>query len=187
MDIIKTPRLILRPLNKTDYQNWHDAYSGLGPARNPYDEGALKEKYLSRKIFNELLKTQAQERKLDQAYAFGVFDRNDGVLIGIVRLMDISRGIFQNAYLGYRIFHHYWGQGFATEACLAVIKYAFKNYRLHRIEAGIHPSNKASIKVAKKMKMRFEGVSKKRLIWQGRWTDMRIYALTKEDLKSSPR
>jgi Acetyltransferases, including N-acetylases of ribosomal proteins len=177
----KTPRLIVRPLDLNDYNNWAQAYSMMHPPRNEFDEGAWKDSELTLPKFKALLKQEKQWRDQDKFHVFGVFDRNDGTLVGEVRLMDISRSIFQNAYLGYRIFNPYWGRGYATEACAAVIAMAFKEFKLHRVEAAIEPHNKLSIRVAKALKMRKEGLSKKRLNVLGKWKDMAIYAITKEE------
>ena len=179
----KTPRLILRPLELRDYENWRQAYSLLRPAQNEWDEGPWADKELTLAKFKSLLLTQKKSSFADHAYHLGVFRKDDGVLVGQVSLMDISREIFQNAYLGYRIFNIYWGQGFATEAATGAMDLAFKKLKLHRVEAGIAPSNKRSIKVAKALGLRKEGLSSKRLKVNGRWQDMVIYAATVEDLR----
>ncbi len=181
MDMKKTKRLILRPLGVYDYENWQQAYSMLRPAQNEWDEGPWKSRELTLAKFKAYLRKTRSLSKNGQFYDFGVFRKDDGVLVGFVSLMDISRMIFQNAYLGYRIFNNYWGMGYASEACLAGIKIAFKELRLHRIEAGIEPHNKPSIRVAKAIGLRKEGLSLRRLLVRGRWKDVAIYAGTCED------
>ncbi len=178
----KTSRLILRPLEATDYENWVQAYSSMRPPQNEWDETNWAESELTPKKFKELLKSEKDQRTRDHFYSFGVFLKDDGTLIGLVTLMDISRAIFQNAYIGYRIFNNYWGYGFAQEATRGCIDIAFKKLKLHRVEAGIAPTNKKSIKVAKALKMRKEGLSKRRLLVHKKWQDMEIWALTKEEL-----
>jgi len=179
--MLKTERLILRPLDRIDYENWKQAYSMLRAPQNEWDEGPWKESELTHAKFRELLRIKKELRKLDKFYSFGVFRKDDGVLLGMVHLMDISRSIFQNAYLGYRIFNNYWRQGYATEACLGAIEIAFKELKLHRVEAAIEPHNKISQKVAKKIGLRKEGLSRRRLQIQGKWKDMVLYAGTCED------
>lgn len=178
---IKTARLILRPLQLADYENWSQAYASFRAPRSEWDEGPWKDSALTRAEYKKWLKAHEQQARRDQLYSFGVFRRDDGVLLGLVQLMDISRGIFQNAYLGYRIFNNYWGQGYATEACAGVLKLAFKNLFLHRVEAGISPKNKGSLKVARKIGLRRESLSRKRLFVNGKWQDLVLYAATCED------
>ncbi|MGZ3771228.1 MAG: GNAT family N-acetyltransferase [Bdellovibrio sp.] len=177
----KTKRLILRPLEEIDYENWVQAHSSQLPPQNEWDETNWVEKELTKSKFKELLKVQKQQRLKDHFYEFGIFHKDDGILLGLVSLMDISRGVFQNAYLGYRIYNIYWSHGYAQEACRGAIDIAFKNLHLHRVEAGISPTNKRSIKTAKALGFRKEGVSKKRLFVHKKWTDVLIFALTKEE------
>lgn len=176
-----TPRLFVRPLELHDYENWQQAHSCLYPPQNKWDITNWKESELTRAKFKAILKTEKDLRTQDKYYHFGVFRKDDGLLVGTVSLMDISRGIFQNAYLGYRIFNNHWGQGYAQESCRAALHIAFKNLNLHRVEAGIEPENPQSLRVAKAIGMRKEGLSKKRLFIDRKWIDLVIYAMTKED------
>lgn len=177
-----TKRLIIRTLEEGDYENWMQAYSCQRPPQNEWDETNWSEKELTKHKFKELLKSQKQLRVNDHTYQFAIFHKDDGVMLGVVNLMDISRGIFQNAYIGYRIFNIYWGNGYAQEACKATVDLAFKKLALHRVEAGISPRNKKSIKTAKAIGMRKEGLSRRRLFVNKKWEDILIYALTTEDL-----
>ncbi|QDK38378.1 GNAT family N-acetyltransferase [Bdellovibrio sp. NC01] len=177
----KTERLILRPLELYDYENWAQAYSSMRPPQNEWDETNWVDSELTLKKFKELLKKQNLLRAQDKFYEFGIFRKDDGMYIGMVTLMDISRAIFQNAYLGYRIFNNHWNNGYASEACEAAIHIAFKDLKLHRIEAGISPQNKASIRVAKNIKLRKESLSPRRLYVHGKWQDMVLYVATCEE------
>jgi ribosomal-protein-alanine N-acetyltransferase len=58
--------------------------------------------------------------------------------------------------IGYRLIRSYWGQGYATEAAIAVCDYAFKQLGLSRLVAMIDPDNLASIRVAEKLGMTYE-------------------------------
>ncbi|MDG0816040.1 GNAT family N-acetyltransferase [Bdellovibrio svalbardensis] len=177
----KTKRLVLRPLELHDFENWAQAYSSMRPPQNEWDETNWVESELTLPKFKAHLKKNLLWRSQDHFYEFGVFRKDDGLLIGTVSLMDISRQIFQNAYLGYRIYNNHWGHGYATEACHAAIEIAFKDLKLHRIEAGIMPTNKRSIKVAKNIGLRKESLSPRRLYVHGKWVDLLLYAGTSEE------
>jgi ribosomal-protein-alanine N-acetyltransferase len=120
---------------------------------------------------------QAQDKFFDLA----AFDKKTGEYIGNAALMDISRGIFQNAYLGYRIFNQFWKKGFGKELVEAVIELSFTELKLHRIEAGIDSTNFRSIRLARSLKMRKEGMKKRALFLENKWKDLVVYALTTED------
>ena len=177
-------RLTVRPYKKTDYPAWKNAFLSILPnKKNVWDippETDLKK--LSKKEFNVLLKILKKRRDDDYFYDFGIFLK-DGTLVGVISLMDVSRQIFQNAYIGYRIFNNHWGKGYAKEALKLTLEIAFKKLKLHRIEAGIEPNNKSSIAVSKSIGMRRESISKKRLYvkTEKKWMDMVIYAITCEE------
>lgn len=181
----KTKRLTIRPLEKFDHVNWQQAHENRNPAQNEWDESPWKDSELTLAKFKKLINEQEKLAKQDKYYHFGIFLNEDGRLIGFVNLMDISRGVFQNAYLGYIIFNPYWGHGFAQEAIAAAKEISFKKLKLHRLEAGIAPKNKASINAIKKQGFQKEGLSKKRLYLNKKWQDMAIYAMTKEYYKKN--
>ena len=60
--------------------------------------------------------------------------------------------------LGYRFKKAYWGQGYATEAAEASIKYGFEQIGLQRIVGRAEPDNIGSIKVLEKCGMKYIGV-----------------------------
>ena len=93
----------------------------------------------------------------------------------------MARGAFQNANVGYYVGEEFNGQGFATEALKQVVRFAFEEARLHRIEAGIMDHNERSKRVVEKAGFRREGTALHYLQIEGRWRDHNIYAITRED------
>lgn len=63
------------------------------------------------------------------------------------------------------------------EALQAVIDYAFKQMKLHRIEANIMPANTRSIQLVKSLGFEEEGLAKKYLKINGHWQDHIHYVL----------
>jgi RimJ/RimL family protein N-acetyltransferase len=57
--------------------------------------------------------------------------------------------------LSYRLFKKYWGQGIASEAASACLRYGFENLNLNRIYAEARQENEASIQVMRKCGMQF--------------------------------
>jgi ribosomal-protein-alanine N-acetyltransferase len=56
-------------------------------------------------------------------------------IVGTVSLSNIVRGVFQAAHLGYGIDHSLQGQGLMHEAVSQIIRFAFDDLRLHRLQA----------------------------------------------------
>jgi RimJ/RimL family protein N-acetyltransferase len=58
--------------------------------------------------------------------------------------------------VGYRFLPKFWGQGFATEACTASLRFGFDTLHLGKIIGLVLPENAASIHVLEKAGMRKE-------------------------------
>lgn len=78
--------------------------------------------------------------------------------------------------LGYRLDSQYWGQGLATEAASATVKYGFEALNLPYILGVVERSNQASVRVLEKVGMKYERVT----IFQG--SEMDVYRITSSEL-----
>jgi [ribosomal protein S5]-alanine N-acetyltransferase len=107
--------------------------------------------------------------------------RADDALLGAVELSQIARGAFQSAYLGYHIGAPFARQGYMREGLGLVLDYAFRQLRLHRLEANIQPENVASIALVQTLGFQREGYSPRYLKLGGRWRDHQRWALLAED------
>jgi len=95
-------------------------------------------------------------------------------VIGIVTI-DISSK--HRGDIGYAICRKYWGKGFATEAAKAIIDFGFNTLGLKRIEGACDPRNIASVKVLKKLGMKYEGLLKSYSCMRGEFCDRKLYAI----------
>ena len=128
------------------------------------------------------------ERCKNPANANFLIRRNsDDAIAGMINLSQIFYGPFCNAYLGYGLGAGFTGNGLMTEAVELIVRYAFKELKLHRIEANIQPENQASINVVKRAGFTREGFSKKYLKVGGRWRDHERWAIVREDSKRAQR
>jgi len=105
----------------------------------------------------------------------------DGAILGFFNLSQIVRRALQSAYLGYAVGKPYAGQGYMREGLDLVLRHAFTDLRLHRIEANIQPGNHASIALAKGAGFRREGFSPRYLKIGGRWRDHERWAILADD------
>jgi RimJ/RimL family protein N-acetyltransferase len=81
------------------------------------------------------------------------------------------------------VFHPaYHGQGYATEAARALLRYGFAELQSHRIIATCQPENPASYRVMEKLGMRREGHFRQCIYRQDTlWWDEYFYAILEED------
>jgi [ribosomal protein S5]-alanine N-acetyltransferase len=110
----------------------------------------------------------------------------EGELAGVINLNEIVRGVFQSAYLGYYAFAPHAGQGYMRRGLDAVLRRAFRELGLHRLEANIQPANTTSIALAKRAGFRREGYSERYLKIGGRWRDHERWAILREDWHARP-
>ena len=76
---------------------------------------------------------------------FLIIRQRDEAIAGMINLSQIFYGPFCNAYLGYGLGVKFTGEGLMTEAIELILRFAFKDLKLHRIEANVQPENLPSI------------------------------------------
>jgi ribosomal-protein-alanine N-acetyltransferase len=106
----------------------------------------------------------------------------DGVLIGAVGLTIDPEN--RNAELGYWIRTDAWGRGYATEAAVAAVAFAFGTLHLHRVHASCLRRNPASARVLEKAGLRLEGCRRGDLFHKGRFEDVLEYGVVEGDLRT---
>ena len=107
--------------------------------------------------------------------------KQDHAILGFFNLSQIARGSMQSAYVGYAVGKPYAAHGYMREGIQLVLRRAFVEMRLHRIEANIQPGNAASAALARGAGFRREGFSPRYLKIGGRWRDHERWALLAEE------
>jgi ribosomal-protein-alanine N-acetyltransferase len=106
--------------------------------------------------------------------------REGGAMAGVIIVDSIIRGRFQSASLSYAAFAPAAGRGYMSEGLGLVLRYAFGDLRLHRLEANIQPANRASLALVRRQGFRKEGYSPDMLFIDGAWRDHERWAITRE-------
>jgi len=122
--------------------------------------------------------------RVDTNVWFFICRRTDGHILGTISLMEIVRGAFHSAYLGYQIGAEFARQGYMTEAIALMLRHAFVDLKLHRLEANIQPGNVPSIALVKRAGFLKEGYSRRYLKICGRWRDHERWAILAEDWRA---
>lgn len=167
--IFDTPRLRLRPFERSDAKDVqllagdYDVAKMVPPIPRPYPDGAAES-------WIDYVTSAAEQGK---EFAFAVVHKEQQTLLGCVGL-HIDRN-HQRAELGYWIGRAHWNQGFVTEAAARILQHAFEDLKLHRLYANIVPRNTGSVKVAKKLGMRFEGTLRQHIFTRGNFEDVCVY------------
>lgn len=106
--------------------------------------------------------------------------KDSGRLTGYILFHEFDEGVYEMGW----IFHRKdWRQGYAYEACQAVIDHAFGKLHAHKIFAETIDAVK-SIGLMQKLGMRPEGVQRSQTKDnRGNWADLYFYGLLEEDWK----
>ena len=139
---ISTDRLLLRRPQREDF----DAFAAfMGDQRSANYVGGVQSQAMAWRGFM----TMAGAWELEGFAMFTVLLRSTGEWIG--RVGPWQPLGWPGTEVGWGIMPDYWNQGYATEAAIASIDWAFDELGWTDIIHTIHPDNAASIAVAKKL------------------------------------
>jgi [ribosomal protein S5]-alanine N-acetyltransferase len=127
------------------------------------------------RLFLELVQ---QHYRRGDPFALAIVRREDQRLIGscgFVSLADARR----SAEIGYWLGKPYWGQGYAVEAARALVRFAFEQMNLERVEARCFVENRAGQRVIEKLGMKFEGTDRGEMI-KGKYSELRVYGICRD-------
>lgn len=164
---LETKRLIIRDFASEDAQ---DLYEILGDGEvMRYSEPAY-----------DFEKTRAFLHSfcIGRRAAVAAALKDGGKLIGYLLFHELTPGLYE---MGWFFGRRFWRQGYAYEACSAVIEHAFDKQKAHKIFAETTDPVK-SAGLMQKLGMRLEGVQRGQTLDEhGNWTDLYLYGILRED------
>ncbi|MDR6225119.1 GNAT family N-acetyltransferase [Desmospora profundinema] len=175
---LTTVRLHLQPFDLADapaVQEWAKDARVAATTLNiphPYPDGAAE----------DWIGSLHEQHHRNRGTTVAIRLRHDDTLIGAMGL-----GIHpqhNRAELAYWIGVPYWGQGYATEAARAVIRYGFQDLGLHRIWAAAMVHNPASSRVLEKAGLKREGLLRQHVKKGDTYIDLVYYGLLQEEWAS---
>lgn len=166
----------LRAPEARDFQDWSELREASRAFLTPWEPTWAADE-LSRGSFKYKLRRYAEDMRDDKAYALFVFRETDDALLGGVTLSNVRRGVAQMASLGYWAGERHAGHGYITAAVRAVVRYAFEDLDLHRVEAACQPDNIASRRVLEKAGFTHEGQARAYLKINGAWRDHLLFGI----------
>lgn len=171
MPVLKTPRLLVRPPQMSDAADLFTYAQDEEMCRYVLWDahGSLRD---SREALRGIM------RRNHQGYpgTFAIELKSEGRMIGTIGFQWIDPEN-KSCELGYSVARRLWGHSLAAEALEAVVRYAFEQLDLNRIEARHDVLNPASGRVLVKAGFQDEGLARQSMMIRGRQADMRRYAL----------
>ncbi|MEU5213342.1 GNAT family protein [Streptomyces sp. NPDC020742] len=124
----------------------------------------------------------------DTAYDFAVVSRADGSLVGAMGLVRLALHAPQRqAELGYWTAKEQRGRGYTVEAGRAVLRWAFHELGVERMEWVAEVGNAGSWAVARRLGFQREGALRAKLVHSGTRRDAWIGSLLPSDLAGDPQ
>ncbi len=113
-------------------------------------------------------------------YQWGVARRSDEALIGTCTLAHVDAHN-RRAEIGFALRHDQWGRGYMSEATRTLVRFAFEELELHRIEADVDPRNEASIRLLERLGFQREGYLRERWLVGQEANDTIFYGLLRRE------
>ena len=165
--ILETERLILRQFHISDAEAMEHVFGD--PEVMRYGRGVQSQTWV-----HDWLRNCLEDNHRLGFGAWAVVKPANSTLIGYAGLFHFPELDGRpEIEVGYRLARSYWGQGFASEAVLAVRDHAFGGLCLPRLVALIDPHNIASLRVAEKVGMHYE----KKVMLEGYTYPDHLYSL----------
>lgn len=167
---LKSERLILRPFNLKDAEQYTQLGGGIGDAT----KGVTNIKKAKAFIKNSWGK---------DSYYLGIFLKETNELIGEFELCHMSWWGDTAGEIGYFIKKENRGKGYATESCKLIINYGFDKLKFRKIYADTDADNLISQKLLKKLGFKVEGVIREKNLVHGKWMNEIDFGLLKSEWK----
>lgn len=152
---ICSPRLLLFPMTP--------AFLEASLADNRAQAEEILGQHIHADWFDEgwLMRLRLDDLRTDPAYqpwsVRAIVHSAHGVMIGHTGFHTMPgpaylRAILPNSVeIGYTIFPDFRGQGYATEACQAMMDWAYNSHKIRHFVLSIAPDNEASLRIAHKL------------------------------------
>ncbi|WP_299018202.1 GNAT family N-acetyltransferase [uncultured Photobacterium sp.] len=176
---LTTSRLLFRPYKSADLHALFDAVKTSIPQLSPWLSWCT-ESYDHDDAY-AWINASRNNWQNDISYELAIFDRQSLQFIGAISLNNLSEQL-NCAELGYWIKTDSQRQGFATEACKAIAKFAFSTLGLTRLEIVVHTGNLASQRTALACRAQFECTARNKIYTSGCAYNGLVFSLIPSDL-----
>jgi RimJ/RimL family protein N-acetyltransferase len=174
---IRTERLLLRRFRHEDGQDMvafltHPSVARATPEIEATDAGVRK--YID-------MQNGYRPFEQDKCFDLAIERLADGRVMGLLTLITREHSLGE---IGYALGIDFRDQGYATEAAGGLMDYAFKELKLHRIQAETSHANHESYQVMERLGMRREAHLRETTFRDGVWLDKLIYGVLAREWQS---
>lgn len=165
--LIETERMILRNFNQDDVCDLHEIFSDEETMKNcePAYHFEKTQKFL-------------EEFCIVKKGAVAAALKDSNKMIGYILFKPLEDSVYE---IGWIFNKEYWRQGYAYEACSALMAYGFRERNIHKVVAETIDVQK-SVRLMEKLGMQCEGVQRSQTKdCLGAWTDLYLYGKLQSD------
>jgi RimJ/RimL family protein N-acetyltransferase len=174
-NILRGKRIRLTAVNKDDLPVFADWHEDAGFSRLSDSRPAAPKSVAQWTAYWE------EQQKAHDGFLFAIREVEKDSLIGFVELDGIQWN-HQNAWLGIALGDRaYWGKGYGREAMELILKFAFHELNLHRVQLDVFGYNERAISLYRKLGFVQEGVFREYLSRDGRRYDMLLFGLLRHE------
>ncbi len=155
VNTIETARLILRPWRADDLEELERLFA---------DPAVRKGRHLPPERIRTIAESSLRQWHLNGFGPWAALDKATGQWVGRVGLDELDD--WPDAHkieVGWELHHAWWGNGLATEAGLAALRFGFGEHRLDRIISVTAPWNTAARRVMERIGLEEQGTRR----WKG--------------------
>lgn len=179
MILLKTKRLIIRDHKPQDLESMHQLLSNEEAMYYIQD---IKTNTIEETAENLNIAIAEAQQENRTKYFFRIEDASTQEYIGEIGFtVTLSTPLGNVANLGYFVLPKHWGKGITTEATKEVLRYAFEEASIVKIETGCIKNNTSSEAIMKKLGMIKEAEYKMRVWHDNAFKDRVEYRLLKEE------
>jgi [ribosomal protein S5]-alanine N-acetyltransferase len=151
LPVIRTPRLVLRPWTREDVDALHALWTTPEVRRYLWDDTIITRDVAERLVDSQMVAAVRDGIGYWALHVASAAWSDEGAIVGFCgfRFIDDSPEI----ELMYGLQVEYWGNGFATEACVAAIECLWCSTEFQRVYARTDPPNEGSARVMRRLGM----------------------------------
>lgn len=183
--VIESGSVRLRAAEPSDFQDWQALREESRKHLTQW-EPDWRDKETTIDAFRARLRLYGRQQRAGVGLSLCVRLIAGDRLIGGATLSDIRAHASHSATLGYWIGEKFLRRGYGLAAVKGVLRHAFEEMGLNRIEAACQPGNVASRALLAKAGFREEGFARDYLFINGAWRDHLLFALTAREYCGSP-
>jgi RimJ/RimL family protein N-acetyltransferase len=172
---LTSARLVLRPLDAPDVPALFEIF-GDPKAMRFWSAPPLPDMAAAHALLADIRRYFAART----LFQWGIELRATGAIIGTCTIFHIDHN-HRRGEIGCAIARAHWEHGYASDALTTLIRFAFEQLDLHRLEADPDPQNIASLRLIERQGFKREGYLRERYFLNGEPQDALYYGLLRRE------